>query len=181
MFERMSEPITQLFSSMSMKLNESSFSSPQLLYNRPFTRPISMIVTDMFNPVPINTLEEHRIPIHLFMTNSLSTLLLLYRVAKGEIPSQYLTPKMVQQFFKASNFADGLISNSVRQLEESYINQLHSQIPSLSNKPLRFVAPLIPVTIERTKGENVCTRIFEHYFTKFLHLFRVQLLPSCNG
>jgi hypothetical protein len=178
MLDRMREPISQLLTSQSAATNGSS----SLLFTHPITRPINLIVSDIFNTVPIIIAHQRRIAVHSFMINSVDDLFRYIKISKGIIEKTFLTPDLVQQILDGLSLVNGLISYSIEQLDRQLLDQLHSELPALSNLTVRFVAPLMSETFEKEKEEKVRGKIRLYYSDKFLCVFsRPQSLSSRNG
>ena len=168
----MRKPITQVLSSLSMAVGNDSISKSPLLFSRPLSRPVSLIIYDLFSPVPTRMTRENGIPTHLFLPSSLSVFFLLIRVSEGNTYFTNLKPRMAQQILDALSLADGIISNSVDRLEKQIRDKLHLRMANLLNRSVRFVAPLIPAVYEESRKEKVTVKLYFHHFDKFRVCFK---------
>ena len=133
----MNESLTELLSTIS------DTSSSSLLFTRPITRPVHMIISDIFNPVPLRIAHERQIRTQIFMPCNFENLSRYIKIFLGElvVPMSQL---FVANFLEAFNFADGIICNSIAQLENHAVDRYRQQSVIRSDLPVRFVAPLFP-------------------------------------
>jgi hypothetical protein len=122
-----------------------------------------MIVSDLFNVLPINLAYQRGIPNHIYISSSLGGLWIIIGISKGEISATLLKAHIAQQFIDSLSLAEGLILNSIGQLEEEFIDKFRSQMTTLSNLPIRFVAPLMSTLCEKETKENVRIQVHLHY------------------
>ncbi|CAF1300067.1 unnamed protein product [Adineta ricciae] len=135
---RMNVSLTELLSTISVTSSSSS-----LLFTRPITRPVHMIISDIFNPVPLRIAHERHIRTQIFMPCNFENLSRYIKIFLGELVAP-MSQLFVANFLEAFTFADGIICNSIAQLEKHAVDRYRQQSAIRSDLPVRFVAPLFP-------------------------------------
>ncbi|CAF1538270.1 unnamed protein product, partial [Adineta steineri] len=148
--DQMCEPFTQLFSTIS---SIPSPSSP-LLFTRPVNRPVHMVISDIFNPLPIRIAHQRLIHTQVFMPCNFENLSRYIKISTGELVVP-MSQQFVQNFLEAFTFADGIICNSIAQLEEHALDRYRQQLVIRSNLLVRFVGPLFSEKDEIQKDDTM--------------------------
>lgn len=122
----------------------SSASSPYFIpATRRISRPIDMIITDLFVLPPIWEAYERNIRSYLFMPNSLMTFMRYINTSRDQVENGGLAVDFDRQMHKTIPLAKGLICNSFLELDKEVLNEFRQQPVPGSNISVLFVAPLI--------------------------------------
>jgi hypothetical protein len=139
MLDRMREPLQKLL----FPAPTTSFSSPSLPMIRPISRPIDLIITDLFVLPPVWDAHEKNIMTYLFMPNSLMTFTRYINISRAKIENSGLGLDFDRQMHKTIPLVKGLICNSIVELDEQILHELRRQSVPGANISVLFVAPLI--------------------------------------
>ncbi|UJR34485.1 hypothetical protein I4U23_021893 [Adineta vaga] len=139
---RMNEPLRQLLSTMLITSSSS------------FIRPVHMIISDIFNPLPIRIAHEHHIFTKIFMPCNFENLFRYIKISIGELIVP-MSQQFVQNFLEVFTIADGIICNSIAHFEQNALDRYHQQSIINSNLPVRFIGPLFSEKDEIDKNDII--------------------------
>ncbi|CAF1659083.1 unnamed protein product, partial [Adineta ricciae] len=132
--DRMRKPLLRvLFSTSSSSVSTSSIS-----------RPINLIISDLFILPPIWEGYKRNIVTYLFVPNNLKAYLAYMDASVERVNSNEAGLDFDRFLHKTISLAKGLICNSMRDLDKKFLKELRHQttVPG-SDKPVHFVAPLM--------------------------------------
>ena len=120
-----------------------STSSPAASTNS-ISRPINLIISDLFILPPIWEGHKRNIVTYLFVPNNLKAYLAYMDASVERVNSNEAGLDCDRLLHKTISLTKGLICNSMRDLDKKLLKELRRQtaVPG-SDKPVHFVAPLI--------------------------------------
>lgn len=144
---RMAEPLREFFFLPS--------SSTPVLTNRFVKHPIDLVIFDPFVPITVKLAHQQQIPAHAFITTNLLHIQRSIDLSTGKAESTVITPKFAQQMVESLSLSDGVICNSVYELDKTILNDIYQKSLLNTSIPVRFVAPIISQSNEHQTTEHI--------------------------
>ncbi|UJR11563.1 hypothetical protein I4U23_015743 [Adineta vaga] len=138
--DRMRQPLLQLLSPTSTKPTSSS-SLP--FATGSITRPINLIISDLFILTPVWEGYKRNIITYFFVPNNLKAYMTYISVSVERIKTNEVGLDFDRLLHKTISLSNGLICNSMRELDKQSLKELRQQTVPGSDKPILFVAPLM--------------------------------------
>lgn len=132
----------------------------QLLFPAPtrsISRPIDVIITDLFVLPPVWEGYQRNIMTYLFIPGNLMAFIRYINITLDKIKSGKLPVNFDRHINETISFVRGLIFNSILEFDEQILNELRRQSLPGSNMPILFVAPLMPEDLDQKR--NVKTKV----------------------
>jgi hypothetical protein len=157
----MREPLLQLLFPAPITSFSSNSSSSLLLATRPISRPIDLIISDLFVLPPVWEGYRRNIMTYLFVPNSLMAFMRYINISMDKIESGGLGLNFDRQMHETISLAKGLICNSILELDGQVLNELRRQSLPGSNIPILFVAPLMSEDLDQKRHVRIRIRSYE--------------------
>nr|ACD54606.1 UDP-glucosyl transferase-like protein [Adineta vaga] len=132
--DRMHEPLLQL-------LFPVSTTSPS---SRLIRHPIDLIISDLFIVSPVFEGSKRGIMTYFFVPNNLRAHMNYINLSLKKIQNDESGIDFDRSLHKAMSFVKGLVCNSIRELDRQSLQDLRQQTVPGSDKPIFFIAPLMP-------------------------------------
>lgn len=131
----MAEPLKEFFSSSSI--------------------PIDLVIFDPFVYITAKFARHRQIPVHAFITSNLLSIPRFVDISIGKDESPVITRTFAQQIVESLSLSDGIICNSIYELDKTILNHMHNNSLLNSSVPIRFVAPIISQSTEHQTTEHI--------------------------
>ena len=131
----MAEPLKEFFSSSSI--------------------PIDLVIFDPFVYITAKFARQRQIPVHAFITSNLLSIPRFVDISIGKDESPVITRTFAQQIVESLSLSDGIICNSIYELDKTILNHMHNNSLLNSSVPIRFVAPIISQSTEHQTTEHI--------------------------
>lgn len=145
----MIEPLEELFFSSSLSL----------------TRPIDLIIYDIFVPMIPEIAHRRQISVHAFVPNSLTAIRRFIDISIGVNIKSIINEKLAKEMIKSLWLVDGIICNSIYELDKQVLDELHQKLFLQPNIPIRFIAPLMAQANESVDVSFLYSEIISNLFS----------------
>lgn len=147
----MHEPLLRLLFPADITSFPATSSSSSSFGTRPITHPIDLIITDLFVLPPIWEAHKRSIKTYLFIPNNLMSFMRYINISMDKIKNGKLESNFDRQINATISLAEGLICNSILELDEPVLNELRQKSLPGSNMPVLFVAPLMSEDLDQKR------------------------------
>ena len=95
--------------------------------------------------------QQRGIPAHIFVPHDFTFLMRYTNISMGNLENTIVGQSFAQKVMDTIPLANGLIFNSIHQLNSQLLKEFRQQSLPIANMTIRFVAPLMSEINERPK------------------------------